>query len=815
MRSRGGLELMSRLPAQVTSFVDRERELAEILSVLAHSDSRLLTLTGPGGVGKTHLALRVAAAIAREVSTPELYWISLAPMERAEQLAHAIGEAFELKGSDSGSLSLRLAVTLLERRVLLLLDNFEHLRDAAPLIAELINACPTLTLLVTSRGPLHLSGEWEITLEPLVVPAEIGQDEEVEAAPAVQLFLQRVPIRFETEPPNQEQLQAISAICRRLDGLPLAIELAAAWCRLLTPSQLLMRLDRSLPMLTDGPVDAPVRLQTMRAAVGWSFALLDEREQELFRTLCIFAGGFTLEAAEYLARSRGDPTLYRPEDSGATIKGLAQLVNRGLVRAPVDGRFTMLQTIREFGLELLTATGELDEVRRAHLAWCASLVGEPAYEPLDGYIWSAPEFASEQIELSAALGFALDLGDLTSALQLASGLAPIWAEQGRYAEARSALEAIARGSPLLDPGVRAIVIGWEAEWAWLQGDYRSTWNLASEALEACRSLNMEAGIAANLYRMGRVATLSDPSTARPLLQEALTICQSTGDDRPSCWCQLALGHVAITSGDWEGAGRWFGGARQTLQRLDDGRGAWLTMSCALAEAQLALIAGDDPRAGERLRAALAESRAQHNLFYESLALVLSCQTLLRQNNVASAAAAGREGLQIAQQLGHLLRQRQCLDQLSSVAIAANQLEPAALLHGAAITLGERIQGIGPIAAVDPWRTDEFAPDELLSDELIWIGRRYTDADTLAEVLALERDIDQRQEVTTNLSKRELEVLALLAKGETNSAIADRLFVGTRTVDSHVGSILRKLDVTSRFFAIEAARERGLLNPDER
>ena len=234
---------------------------------------------------------------------------------------------------------------------------------------------------------------------------------------------------------------------------------------------------------------------------------------------------------------------------------------------------------------------------------------------------------------------------------------------------------------------------------------------------------------------------------------------------------------------------------------------------ALAEARLALDTDDDTRANAVLPSAIAESRAQRNLYYESLALVLWCRASLRNGDAAGAATAGREGLQIAQQLGSLRRQWQCLDQLVAVAAAVDQMERVAFLRGAAITLGERIRAMAPIAAVEPALAydDEFTNDR--HDALVRLGRRSTNADVMTDVLALEREIELRQELPGLLSKCELDVLVLLARGETNNAIADRLFLSSRTVDSHVGSILRKLDVSSRFKAVEAARARGLLPPE--
>ena len=812
MRSWGGSGPVSRLPAQSTSFVDRERELAEILRLLAVPQTRLVTLTGPGGVGKTHLALRAAAVIRRESHRLELEWLSLAPVERAGQVAHAIGEAFELKGSDSDSLAHQLSSFLLERRVLLLLDNFEHLQDAAPLIAELLGACPTLTMLITSRGPLHISGEIEIALEPLELPTEHGKLEDMVGSPAVELFVQRASARFGTRSPSDEQFRAISSICRRLDGLPLAIELAAAWSRYLTPSQLLERLERRLPMLTHGPVDLPARHQTMRAAIDWSYALLSQREQELFRTVCIFAGAFTLEGAEHMTRLRGEAPSGGTNDASSIVRGLAQLVNQGLVSAPDNGRFAVLQTIREFGLETMSQNGELEDLRRAHLTWCTQLIGKPDDDPLDGYIWSDAQLADEQDELNAALGYALERDDAESALKLASGLSPIWAEEGRYAEARHAFDAIARESTL-DPRVRAIVLGWESEWAWLQGDYRSTWDLASASLDACQELGIEAGVAANRYRLGRVATVADPPTAGPLLEQALAYFRSAEDDRSSCWCLIALGHVSGANGEWQTAHLRLDQARETLKRFDDGPGSWLTLSLALAEARLALDTDDDARANELLPSAIAESRGQRNLYYESLALVLWCRSSLRNGDAAGAATAGREGLQIAQQIGSLRRQWQCLDQLVAVAAAVDQTERTAFLRGAAMTLGERIRAMAPIATVEPALAydDDFGNDRF--DALVRLGRRSTNAEIMTDVLELEREIELRQELPGLLSKRELDVLVCLARGETNNAIADRLFLSSRTVDSHVGSILRKLDVSSRFKAVESARARGLLPPE--
>ena len=289
-----------RLPAQQTSFIGRERELASTLALLQQPSVQLVTLIGPGGVGKTRLSERVASEMIAATGL-EPIWISLAPLETTEQVAQAIGQQFGLKGIRPASLPDRLASTLLGRSALIVLDNFEHLLSAAPMTAELLEACPTLTVLATSRGPLNISWERVVTIDPLPLPAAHATLSEIETNPAVRLFQERAAFAARTSAVSLEELQTVSAICGRLDGLPLAIELAAPWRRLLTSAELLDRLDRRLPLLLGGPADSPPRLRSMSSAIGWSYALLDNDARRLFRQLSIFPETFPLEAAEFVA----------------------------------------------------------------------------------------------------------------------------------------------------------------------------------------------------------------------------------------------------------------------------------------------------------------------------------------------------------------------------------------------------------------------------------------------------------------------------------------------------------------------------------
>ncbi len=806
-----------RLPAQQTSFIGRERELASILELLGQPTVQLVTLVGPGGVGKTRLAERVASEIIAATGH-ELIWISLAPLETPEQVAQAIGQQFGLKGIGPATLPDRLASTLLGGSALIVLDNFEHLLSAAPMTAELLEACPTLTVLATSRGPLNISWEREVAIEPLPLPAEHSSRPEIEASPAVRLFQARAAFMARDTPVSLEELQTIGTICRRLDGLPLAIELAAPWRRLLTSAELLARLDRRLPLLTGGPADSPPRLRSMTSAIDWSYALLDHDARWLFRQLSIFPEAFTLEAAEFVAAwmqraaAVGSPTDPSAKQV-AILSALASLVNQGVVRLADQHNFRMLQTIREYGLGLLKESGELEQCGWAHLAWCVSRTAAPVFDPLDGYLWGDKDRAQDQADLTAALAFALEQHEFDQALRLAVALSPVWAEQGRYAEARAALERIYAGLPASAAEIRAVVLGWSAEWAWLQGEYTLTWQLTRASLAACEELGLSQGIAANHYRLGRVATLNDPPAAEPLLLDALQHYRARGESRNSCWCLIGLGHAALGTNDPETARSRFDEAEATLESIAEDSGAWLTLGLKLGIARLALQIDETARAADILIEALAVSRAERNHYFESLALSYLCDVRRREKSYASAVEAGRQGLQIAQLLGHRFREWQCLTQLARVALDARKLDQAMVLDGGVAAVRAQLD-IADSAGSLLERLSDVGPEQTKHlAELGASGRKLTGSERLAQVMALELELKQFQKRSSVLSNREAEVLRLLAQGATNGKIADRLFVSRRTVDTHVGSILRKLQVASRHEAVKTAQKHGFVDSD--
>jgi predicted ATPase/DNA-binding XRE family transcriptional regulator len=360
------ITLSSNLPIPATRLIGREREIEDAVALLARGEARLLTLTGPGGVGKTRLALQIATNLV-DAFSDGICFVDLAPLRDPELVGSAIARTLGVWEAGDQPLVERLRIALAGRHVLLVLDNFEHLLPAAPLVGSLLATSGEARVLVTSRERLHLYGECTFPLEPLEVPA-VHEETPLDLLEnhAVRLFVVRAQAGRPGFGLTDNNAPTVAEICRRLDGLPLAIELAAAWVRLLPPAALLECLEQRLPLLTGGPTDVPARLQTMGEAIAWSYDLLSEPERGLFRRLSVFVGGCTLEAAEAVWSAAGDLDV-------DLFHGISSLVDKSLLLhfQGADGeiRFGTLETIREFGLEQLTISGEEEATRSAHVAW--------------------------------------------------------------------------------------------------------------------------------------------------------------------------------------------------------------------------------------------------------------------------------------------------------------------------------------------------------------------------------------------------------------------------------------------------------------
>ena len=502
----------TNLPVPATPFLGRQRELAEVSDLLGRDHVRLLTLTGPGGTGKTRLALQAAAAVA-ERHRDGVWWVPLAAIRDAGLVVEAIGRTL---GATDG-----VAEHIGERHLLLYLDNFEHLLDASADLAALAAACPNLRLLVTSREPLHVGGEHEYPVHPM------GRDD------AVQLFMARGrAIR-----PDLQDDGSVAEICRRVDDLPLAIELAAARVKVLPPAQILARLVDRLALLTGGARDAPERQRTLRATIAWSHDMLGDDEQRVFRRFAVFRGGCTLQAAEAV--------------TGADLDTLQSLIDKSLVRIRDEGRCWLLETIREFADERLGASGERDEVAARHADHYLALAEETRPEAPGRLAGWLDTLEQEHANLRAALDRLEATGDTQRALRLVAALAEYWGSKGHLLEGAQRIEQAldADASPTL---ARARALNAAADFASASDDASRIRRWADEALRLSRSLGDTSGIARALLGLGDAAAAErDMAAALPLWEESATRFERLGHESEAllAWRLAAWAHGALGERD--------------------------------------------------------------------------------------------------------------------------------------------------------------------------------------------------------------------------------------------------------------------------
>jgi predicted ATPase/DNA-binding CsgD family transcriptional regulator len=762
------------LPVPPTSFVGREREAEQISALLRQDDVRLVTLTGPGGVGKTRLALRVAEALAAEFADGAVF-VPLAAVADPDLVTPTIAQALGLRDAGQRSPADRLADALRERRLLLVLDNFEHLLAAAPLVADLLARCPRLAVLATSRAPLRLAAEHVFPVPPLGVPDEAGATAEVTGgSDAVRLFAARARAARPDFAMTDANAPAVAAIVRRLDGLPLAIELAAARLAALPPQALLARLDRRLALLTGGPRDAPDRQRTMRAAVAWSYDLLTPDEQALFRRLAVFAGGFTLDAAAAVAGDGVD-----------VLDGVASLVAASLLQS-VEGpegeaRYGMLETIREDGLERLTA-GDEEIVRAAHAAYYAAMgdeIGASAYGHPTPFV---DRLAAEADNLRTALGWAATRTDVETGLRLARAFAALAFGRGWLAEGRTWLLRLlgAGAAPLLR--ARALI---DAGWlALLQGDATAALAAATDAAALCGDA-APADLANALSLHGcALAAEGDVEGGRRLLAEALALAQGHAADARSV--ALILNHLGL----------------------------------------MAAITGDPVAADARYEEALALLGPGEDAVRALLLGNLSAVARDR-GDLGRVAAINRELLPLLPRLRSPHLEQGVVWDAAEIAAVERRPEQAARLLAASLRIA-RDAGYGLLSFnEDDLARLRAAIEAQLSRGAVataWAAGEAMPAEAaLAEAAALFAEAAAPPApgpvsparatpvvAAAGLTPREVEVLRLIAQDRSNQEIADALFVSRRTVTSHVSAILGKLGVDTRTAAATLAVRHGLV-----
>jgi predicted ATPase/transcriptional regulator with XRE-family HTH domain len=595
-------------PLPLTPLVDREREVATICARLRHPETRLVTLTGPGGVGKTRLALAVAAAMAGDVGDG-VAWVDLAPLRDPTLVPAEVADALGVRERGEQPLAEVLRGAVAGRQLLLVLDSCEHVLPTMPLIGELLTASPDLTVLATSRARLRLRGEQELPVGPLAVPATEASTSALEEVAAVRLFVERAQAVAPAFVLTEATAAPVSEICRRVEGLPLALELAAVRVKFLSPAALLTRLERRLPLLSGGPRDAPDRQRTMRDTIAWSHDLLTPEEQTLFRRLAVFAGGIPLEAAEVVgARSA-------PLSPPSVLEGLATLLDQSLLRqyepaAPSTGeaRFAMLETVREYAMERLEASGEAEMIRQAHAAFYLALL-EAAEGHLHGPDGPATldRLETEHDNLRAALTWAIEEGKVEIALKLAHACWRFWWMHSHLDQGRLWLE---RALALPDPGaavaaLRPRVLVDAGYFARIQGAYEEAAAMGEEALAAGRAADDRNTMASALFLLGMTAfDRGELERARVHHEVGLTLEREVGNQHGVAIELTRLGDIAVAQGNLEEAET---SGEEALVIWRERGDAWGAAWGLLLLGRVARARGDDARAIGLFRESLASN----------------------------------------------------------------------------------------------------------------------------------------------------------------------------------------------------------------
>jgi predicted ATPase/class 3 adenylate cyclase len=680
---------LHNLPMQPTPLIGREQEVASVCGLLRRPEVRLVTLTGPAGVGKTRLGLQVAAELADQFADG-VFLVALAPVNDPDLLVSALSQTLGVIEMGTQPPLTLLKGALKDKHLLLLLDNFEQVVEAALVVAELLAACPRLKVLVTSRVVLHVRAEREYAVPPLSIPnlkrlpelAALSQYE------AVALFIERaLAIKPDFQVTNANA-PAVAGICARLDGLPLAIELAAARVKYFPPQALLARLEQGLAILSGGARDLPVRQQTLRGALAWSYDLLAPEEQALFRRFAVFVDGSTWQAAEQVCTAAG--TL--GED---IVEGLVSLVDKSLLRqeeqAEGEARFRMLQVLREFGLEALSSMGETEATRKAHALYYLRLAeeAEPELAGPQQAVW-LERLEREYDNLRAALEWSLERGEVEQgielALRLAAALRRFWEVRGHWSEGRNFLERALAGSKGVAVRVQVKALKAAAHLAYVQSDIDRAEVLSEECLARCRELGDTAGIALSLRLLGLIAEWrSNLVVASSRTEEALALFRELGDKEGIAWSLCALAEIVCQQGEYARAISLTEESLPLFRALGNIEG--IAFSLGLLASVLFLSEGDPAKVHTLLEECLALCREVGHKDGTAWALGFLGEVFLKQGDAVKARSLLEESLVLSREIEYWNGTARLLSLLGSVEALEGDYAAARTLYEESLAIG--------------------------------------------------------------------------------------------------------------------------------
>ena len=844
------------LTISLTPFIGREKDRALGCSLLRSQEVRLLTLVGTGGVGKTRLGLQIATELQNDFTDGVLF-ISLASIYDSKQVIATLAHALELRGSTDDVLFEHIQAFLSSRNLLLLLDNFEQVFSAAPLLTTLLSVCPFVKILVTSRTVLHVQGEHELPVLPLTLPDlnQAATREDVEQSPAVKLFTQRArAVKFDFQL-NAENASTIARICTRLDGIPLALELAAARVKLLPPEALLARLEHPLTLLTGGGQDSPARQKSLRDTIAWSYELLSEDEQTIFRRLSIFEQGCQLEAIETVCATF-DP-LPLP-----VLDGVAQLIDKSLLLQQSEQdepRLSMLETIREFALEKLAASNESEQVQAAHAAYYVALAerAEPELYRHQQRFWLA-RLEQEHQNIRVALAFFQKRNEREMLAHFIGTLGWFWYMHGFLNEGREWVDALfALGLEDIPRRIRGKVISASGVFAGFLGQGELAFARCEESLPLCKEFGDLRNLSASVYMLVHsFLALGELMAAKALGEETLAFVQSANDIWAVGALHCMLGSVALYEGNYERA--WHlhehgiaifedigdlcmnglirmmqadvavaqGNMEQAQQLIQRGRkmfhqvgATWSLGSYFTMWGQIALSIGHYRRARFLLQEALnyLQNMGDQQGMLNTYTLLI--QEAIQEQDYSAVRDLADRHLKIAHALHDHNAILLCIEEL--VTLLSKQGQPlwATYIWGAL----ERFDQTAYSDLSVRNRREPFTEilrghlgDQLFAQTLAE-GQKMTleqavalSVDTRSTLATDSMNDEVRAHSVFELTKRELDVLKQLAQGQTNAQIAEQLTISTATVNAYLRTIYSKLGVTSRTGAIRAAIDLKLL-----